>query len=161
MFWKQWFYIFFIFLPWILTQRYTTNQYQFKHWVKHKCLGLQGVNISCGRQWFRWLVRIVAPIPKQQKEIEKKKEKRRRKFTCQVSGVRCHLSPVTCHLLLTPTVTSTDPPPANSPVMHSWLVANTQKPEKNYFFPFPHYLVMLRGKTKLRKTQKSLFLPYL
>ena len=39
-----------------------------------------------------------------------------------MSCVRCHLSPVTCHLSLTPTATSTDPPTAYSPTMHSRLV---------------------------------------
>ena len=49
---------------------------------------------------------------------------------CHVSRVVCHLSPVTCHLSLTPTATDTDPPPANSPIMHSRLVAKTQKTKK-------------------------------
>ena len=38
---------------------------------------------------------------------------------CQVSGVTCCMSPVTCHMSLTPTSTARDPPPANSPSMHS------------------------------------------
>ena len=37
----------------------------------------------------------------------------------QVSGVRCQVSRVTCHMSLTPTDRATDPPPANSPTMHS------------------------------------------
>ena len=47
----------------------------------------------------------------------------------QVSGVRCHvlcvtccMSPVTCHMSLTQTATATDPPPANSPSMHSRML---------------------------------------
>ena len=39
----------------------------------------------------------------------------------------CHMSDVTCHLLLTPTATATDPPPANSPTMHSRLVHQDKK----------------------------------
>ena len=41
---------------------------------------------------------------------------------CHVSCIMCHMSRVTCHLSLTPTVTSTYPPPAISPIMHSRLV---------------------------------------
>ena len=43
------------------------------------------------------------------------------------SCVVCHMSPVSCHLSLTPTVTATDPPPANSPTMHSSLVCKDQQ----------------------------------
>ena len=39
-----------------------------------------------------------------------------------MSGVRCHLSPVTFHMSLNPTTTATDPPPANSPTMHSRML---------------------------------------
>ena len=39
-----------------------------------------------------------------------------------VAGVTCHMSCVTCPLSLKPTATSTDPSPANSPIMHSRLV---------------------------------------
>ena len=31
----------------------------------------------------------------------------------------CHVSHVICHLSLTPTVSDTDPRPANSPAMHT------------------------------------------
>ena len=41
---------------------------------------------------------------------------------CQVTGVRCQVSPVTCHKSLTPTATAMDPPPANSPTMHSRIL---------------------------------------
>ena len=59
---------------------------------------------------------------------------------CNVSCVLCHVScscvtccvsPVTCHLSLMRTSTATDPPPANSPTMHSTLFAKTQKPRIN------------------------------
>ena len=63
---------------------------------------------------------------------KKKKEKNyKRKFhvscvTCHVSCVTCHMSHIPCHLspftILTPTATTTDPPPANSPAMHNRLV---------------------------------------
>ena len=35
----------------------------------------------------------------------------------------CLVSPATCHLLLAPTAIATDPPPTNSPIVHSRLVA--------------------------------------
>ena len=39
----------------------------------------------------------------------------------------CHVSRVTCNLL---TATATDPPPANSPAMHSMLVCKDPKSQK-------------------------------
>ena len=50
--------------------------------------------------------------------------------TCCVSPVICHLSPVTCHLSLTPTVTATDPLPANSFIMHSRLARKDPKTQR-------------------------------
>ena len=52
---------------------------------------------------------------------------------CHPSRVTFHISPVTCYLSPTPTATITDPPPANSPTMHSRLVNQdrTQIPPKN------------------------------
>ena len=41
---------------------------------------------------------------------------------CHVSCVMCCMSCVTCQLSPTPTATATDPPPSNSPTMHSRLV---------------------------------------
>ena len=41
----------------------------------------------------------------------------------RMSHVACHLSPVTCHLSVMPTATSTDPPPASSPIIYNMLVA--------------------------------------
>ena len=61
--------------------------------------------------------------------------------TCQVSGDTCHMShvafyllPVTCHMSLKPTATSTatDPPPANSPTMK---IRTFCKYTTIYFFP--------------------------
>ena len=49
---------------------------------------------------------------------------------CYVSHVGCHLSPINCHLSLTPSATVTDPPPTNSPTMHSRLVCKDQKKTK-------------------------------
>ena len=49
---------------------------------------------------------------------------------CHMSHVACHLSPDTCHLILTPTATATDPPPANSATMHSTLVFEGKKNTK-------------------------------
>ena len=55
-------------------------------------------------------------------------------FTCNVSctmyhvtHVACRRSPVICHLSLMPKATATDPPPANSPTMHSRMVGKDQK----------------------------------
>ena len=48
---------------------------------------------------------------------------------CLVSGVRCRMWRINCHLSIMPTVTATDPPPANSPIMHSRLVP--KDPKKN------------------------------
>ena len=42
--------------------------------------------------------------------------------TTTAKNIMCHLSPVTCHLSPTSSATATDPPPANSPAMHSSLV---------------------------------------
>ena len=44
--------------------------------------------------------------------------------------VRCRLSPVTCHMSLMPTATAKDPPPVNSPTMHSRMVLEEKKKEK-------------------------------
>ena len=46
---------------------------------------------------------------------------------CHVSCVTCRVSPVTCHLSLLLTATATDPPPANSSIMHSRLVHKDPK----------------------------------
>ena len=43
-----------------------------------------------------------------------------------MSHVTCQLSPATGHMSLTPTATATDPPPANSPTMHSSMVSTNQ-----------------------------------
>ena len=48
-----------------------------------------------------------------------------------MSCVTCRVSQVTCHLSLTPTATATDPPPANSPIMHNRLVCKEPKLYKN------------------------------
>ena len=48
----------------------------------------------------------------------------------------CQLSPVTCHISPTPTVTATDPPPANSPTLHSRMVHQDRNPRlKNILKP--------------------------
>ena len=49
--------------------------------------------------------------------------------TFQVSHVMCHMLHVTCHMSIAATATATDPPPANSPTLHSragWF-AKTQQ----------------------------------
>ena len=79
-------------------------------------------------------MQIVETIPKW-KETDRKGPRKSVKcpvshVTCQVSCVICHLSPFTCHLSLTLTASATVPPTANSPIMHSWLVAKKQKPKK-------------------------------
>ena len=50
---------------------------------------------------------------------------------CHVSHVTCHMIHVACHLSLTPTTTATDPPPANSPTIHSRRVCKDTKTQKN------------------------------
>ena len=52
------------------------------------------------------------------------------RVTYHMSHVACHLSPVICHLSLAPTATATDPPPANSPIIHSRLARKIQKRER-------------------------------
>ena len=52
---------------------------------------------------------------------------RQQKITCQVSPVMCRKSPVTCHMSLTTTITGTDLPTANSPIMHSSMVRKDQQ----------------------------------
>ena len=47
-----------------------------------------------------------------------------------MSCVMWDLSHVTCDLSLTSTATATDPPPANSPTMHSWLVCRAPNNKK-------------------------------
>ena len=64
-------------------------------------------------------MRIVEPIPKR---TERKKKRRK--------NVMCLVSYVACHLLLMSTAKATDPPPANSPIMHSRLVRKDPEPEK-------------------------------
>ena len=46
---------------------------------------------------------------------------------CHMSHVMCCMSPVICHLSLTATVTATDPPSTNSPIMHNRLVCKDLK----------------------------------
>ena len=48
---------------------------------------------------------------------------------CHVSHVMCHMSRVTYYLSITPTATATDPPPANSTIMHSSLFTKSPKPK--------------------------------
>ena len=50
---------------------------------------------------------------------------------CQVSYVTCQVLRVTCHMSLTPTATAAEPPPANSPTMHSRM--GYQDPQINLF----------------------------
>ena len=50
---------------------------------------------------------------------------------CEMSCVKCRVSHVTCHMLLTPTARATDPPHANSPTMHSRMVC--EYPKINFF----------------------------
>ena len=52
---------------------------------------------------------------------------------CYVSGVMCWrwVSPVTYNLPLKPTATFTDPPPANSLIIHSIMVRRQQTLKKN------------------------------
>ena len=64
------------------------------------------------------------------KQTKKDKKRQNKKIICHMSGVACCVLRVTCHLSITPTATATDPPPANSPIMHSRLVAKTP-PKKN------------------------------
>ena len=61
--------------------------------------------------------------------------------TCQVPGVMCQVSGVTCHVLcinvlchmsLNPTATATDPRPANSPIMHTWVVCKDPKTQNKF-----------------------------
>ena len=46
---------------------------------------------------------------------------------CLMPRVMCQVLCVTCHLSLRPTATATDPPPANSHIMHSRLVPKDPK----------------------------------
>ena len=45
----------------------------------------------------------------------------------KLQNCRCHISRVACHMSLTSTATATDPPPSNSPTMHSMLVHKDPK----------------------------------
>ena len=60
------------------------------------------------------------------------KEKQNIYIMCQVSNVMCYVSDVNCHMSLTPTATATNPPPANSPIMHSRLVRKDPKIGTNF-----------------------------
>ena len=44
----------------------------------------------------------------------------------------CYVSDVNCHMSLTHTATAIDPPPANSPIMHSRLVRKDSKIGTNF-----------------------------
>ena len=48
-------------------------------------------------------------------------------FHVSLSGFRCQVSCVTFQLSLMPKATSTDPPPANSPMVHSRMVQRDPK----------------------------------
>ena len=50
-----------------------------------------------------------------------KRQKKQKKY------IMCHVIHVMYHLSLTQTATATNPPPANSPIMHSRLVLKSQK----------------------------------
>ena len=85
-------------------------------------------NPAYRRHWISWCVRIVKTDTKtnrnRQKGKKKKKIKNMSHVRYHVSWVMCqsvmfHILRVTCHLSLTLTATDTDPPPANSPIMHS------------------------------------------
>ena len=85
---------------------------------------------------------------------KKGKKEQKIKIKCHVSRITCHVScvmllvsHVTCHLSLTPTATATDPPPANSPIMHSRLVGKEPKIPKK----FKTQII-----TKTTKTKKGL-----
>ena len=66
-----------------------------------------------------------------------------------MSPVMCHLSPVTCHLLIMPTATASDLPPARFPIMHSKAVS---KDPKTHFFK--HKKIMQRySKSRIRETE--------
>ena len=49
-----------------------------------------------------------------------------------MSCVMCHILHVTCHMSLTPIATAADPPSANSPTMHNWLVCEDQKRKSTF-----------------------------
>ena len=68
-------------------------------------------------------------------------------LTWHVSCVACHLSPVTCQMSLTPTATTMDPIPANSPSLHSRMV---DKDPKIYFFPPGNLRPLMRPNFKFQ-----------
>ena len=65
--------------------------------------------------------------------------------TCHVSNIMCHVSSVICYMThvichLSPTGTTTDPPPANSTTMHSGLVRQKPNPEHTENMQNPKFL---------------------
>ena len=86
------------------------------------------INPACWRHWISWLVQVGAPIPKQTEKEEKIKKE---KISCvmdYMSGVGCHMSPVT-----NATATNSHryrPSPANSPTMHGRLLWKDPKTKK-------------------------------
>ena len=78
---------------------------------------------------------ILAPIPKRTKTNRKGPTNifllHVVCVTYHMSLVICHIKCFACHLSLMPSATATDPPPANSPTMHSRLVWKYPKKAQN------------------------------
>ena len=96
--------------------------------------------------------------------------------TCQMSHVKCCMPHVTCHMSLTPTAIATDPPPANSPTLHSRMVCKDKRfflnarPFKlhsepqfsilsplcfHYFSVINHIVIVCRSKTLCKWSNNS------
>ena len=85
---------------------------------------------------------FILPLPKKPSKLNQKyPAKGRHSISCRVrvrdsstyhKNVMRQVSGVTCHMSLRPTATATDPPPANSPTMHSrmLLLIMTQIPQQ-------------------------------
>ena len=71
---------------------------------------------------FASVMRFFVSCVRYKKNIYIKKNYQVLYVRCHVSCVTCRVSPVTFHMSLTPTATATDPPPANSPKMHSRML---------------------------------------
>ena len=85
------------------------------------------------KHWISQPVRIISTNTKMDKERQKRQQQNITchvsHASCHVSCAMCHISCVACHLSLTATATATNPPPANSPIIHNRLVYKIQKPK--------------------------------
>ena len=77
---------------------------------------------------------------------------------CHLSCVMCHMSPATCHLSPTPSrATASDPPTANSPILHSMLVCRERTKKYKYIMHGHEICFMFWQNNWGRSSEECLF----